>query len=159
MPWDPPVGFTSEQLVTAAHLNGLRNSLVFLEEVAYVEFTATVNVTGTSFVDVVSSGAIEYENVPHVIEFRCFNAAAGSAGIFRLHLRDGSTDRGFFLDAAANETVRSLYQRFRVTPTAGSHTYKISGQNAASQTSLVRAGAGGAGVALPGFIRISRVPT
>jgi hypothetical protein len=44
-------------------------------------------------------------------------------------------------------------------PTAASHTYVISSQNGGAGTSTVSAGAGGAGVNMPGFIRITRVPT
>ena len=41
MPWNPPAILLSGELVTAAKLNQLRDSLMFAEPVAYTQYTGT----------------------------------------------------------------------------------------------------------------------
>jgi hypothetical protein len=53
----------------------------------------------------------------------------------------------------AHDTV--VYAVRRMTPAAGSRTYSIRASVSAG-TGLITAGAGGAGAAMPGFIRITR---
>ena len=153
--------------MTAAYLNGLGNSLRFLKEVAYVEFTADVSVTATTegtANSVVSAGAITYEAVPHLIEFfapgaRPDNGAAGR--ILHLILYDSTTALGELAGpttpAAANDNHPIMAAR-RLTPTAAAHTYNVKAWTSAG-TALVQAGAGGSGTKFPGFIRVTRVPT
>jgi hypothetical protein len=74
--WTPPAfdDVSTGELVTASQINALGNSLRFLKRIAYVEFTSDVNVSATTVGTantIVSSGAITYENVPHLIEFWC----------------------------------------------------------------------------------------
>jgi hypothetical protein len=159
--WTPPAfdDISTSELVTAAYLNGLGNSLRFLKEVGRVDFQSTVNVTGTSFVNIVSLGAITYEAVPHLLEFWAFRSQAGASGTFSIHLRDGTTDLGQLHSLSATGRSDAVKLEHNFTPSAASHTYVISGINGASQTSTVLAGAGGAGTVMPGFIRITRVPT
>src|SRR6266542_5785773 len=141
MAWVTPRTWVQGEVVTAAQLNEqLRDNISYLKDIAYVEFTANVSVTGTAFVDIVSSGAITYAATPIVIEFYCFNITCGASGILEVDIRDGATDLGKLIDLNTNETIRAPFSTRTLTPTAGSHTYTISAKNGASQTSTVRAG-------------------
>jgi len=160
MPWHTPVTVTTGQLLTATNWNEqVRDNISYLKDIAYVEFMSNVSVTGTAFVDIVSSGAITYAATPIAIEFYCFNITCGASGILEIDIRDGATDLGKLIDLNTSETIRAPFSTRTLTPTAGSHTYTISAKNGASQTSTVRAGAGGAGNPLPGFIRIRGIPS
>jgi hypothetical protein len=125
------------------------------EEIAYVEFTSNVSITGTGAVDIVSSGAITYTATPIIIEFWCRAATAGPSANLRLLFMDGATELARMAAWATNFTEQDVYAKRRLTPSAASHTYKFAGQNVGSQTSTIVAGAGGAGVDIPGFIRIT----
>src|SRR6266511_2639807 len=114
---------------------------------------------GTASEDIVSSWAITYAATPIAIEFYCFNITCGASGILEIDIRDGATDLGKLIDLNTSETIRAPFSTRVLTPPAGSHTYTISAKNGASQTSTVRAGAGGAGNPLPGFIRIRGIPS
>jgi hypothetical protein len=159
MPWNPPSTRITGYGVDAANdWNPVVESLAFLEEVAYVEFTSDVSVTGTGDVEIVSAGAVTFEAVPHLIEFQSARALAGGAGGLNILLFDSTTNLGL-LGAVGTGVGENLYRTRRLTPTAASHTYRVMGKNLVSQTSTVRAGVGGADVNLPGYIRITRIPT
>ncbi len=158
--WTPLRTWTTGEVATAAMFNAqLRDNLDYTGDIAYVEFTADVTVTGTAFVDVVSSGAITYAVTPIIIEFYSRAAVVGGAGGMTLNLRDSTTDLGAFLGLSTSTTADGIYVARKLTPSAGPHTYIISAQNLLSQTSSVKAGAGGAGNYMPGFIRIRGVPS
>jgi hypothetical protein len=163
MPWTGTTTRSTGFLVTAAVWNSeLVDNMTFLEEVNYTEFTSNVSITATTegtANQVVTSGAISYENVPHLIEFWCPAVTAGVAAL-RLGVFDGTTQVGLFTNSAANETSRAYKGEHRLIPTAASHTYNVRGYNASAATGTVAAGAGGTGVTLlPGFIRVTRIPT
>lgn len=159
MPWTTPVTRATNYGVLAANWNELVGDLAFMVEVGRATFTVDVSVTGTAFVDVVSLGAITYEAVPHLFDFQCNRLTAGGSGTCALALRDSTTDLGRFFQAGTGETVRGPSPYTVLTPTAASHTYKVSAINSVSQTSTVSAGAGGAGNFLPGLLRVFRIPT
>lgn len=160
MAWTDPRTWVTGEVVTAAIGNQhWRDNLRYLEDLAYVEFTSNVSITGTSFVDVVSSGPITYEAAPIVIEFSCVRFQVGASGGCNLHLRDGATDLGQLVVGPTSSQEEAVLVMRRLTPTAASHTYVISGKNAASQTSTVHVGAGGAATNMPGFIRVRGIPT
>ena len=152
--------------VTATNWNDLVDNLNYLAEVNYTEFTADVSITATTVGtanQIVSSGAITYTADPILIEFFCgrFNAPANPVQVI---LRDGTTVLGTITQIAANATVTPFYAPpRRLTPTAASHTYNVAAWVTTSGTGTVKAGTGGtAGDAttyLPGWIRITRVPT
>jgi hypothetical protein len=134
-------------------------------EIAYQEFTASVIVSSTSEAapnDVVSSGSIVFDgSTTVVIEF--FSplvqpgAAAGSTLICSLW--DSTTDLGrmsYSLNpSATNPASGPVSCQRRLIPTATTHIYKIRAF-AAGANGTIFAGAGGATVFLPGFIRITR---
>jgi hypothetical protein len=164
MPWSNPATRSTGYLVTATNWNELANDLSFLAQVAYVEFTANVTLSATavgSANQIVSAGAITYEAVPHYIEFGCGRITA-AAGATNLILRDGTTVLGTLAQLAASSTNHPVHRAVQLTPTAASHTYNVAGW-VASGSGTVLAGTGGAAgdqtTYLPGFIRVSRVPT
>jgi hypothetical protein len=155
MTWTAPRTWSTGELVTAALLNEqIRDNLSYLKDITLVTFTSNVSVTGTAFVDIVSSAATDYGATPIIVEFYCIRVTAGGSGSVVLSLRDGATDLGRFLALSTSESSNPTYAAVKITPTAGSHTYKISAKNLTSQTSTVFAGAGGADLNLPGYIRI-----
>ena len=167
--WTPPAldDISTSELVTAAYLNGLGNSLRFLKEVEYEQFTADVTVTATTegtANSVVSASTLTYEAVPHMITFFCPGARPdnGAAGrVLHVILYDSTTALGELAGpttpAAANDN-HPIHAQFRITPTAASHTYNVKAWTSAG-TALIQAGAGGTGTKVPGFIRVERIPT
>jgi hypothetical protein len=162
--WTPPAfdDVSTGELVTASQINALGNSLRFLKRIAYVEFTSNVSVTATSegtANQIVSAGAITYENVPHLIEFFAPVVQPVGGVLLRFMLEDSTTVLGQIArkQLAASEESE-VYGVRRLTPSAASHTYNVRAWTT-SGTATVVAGSGGSGTALPGFIRITRVPT
>jgi hypothetical protein len=131
-------------------------------QLALVTFAATVNVTGSEVAptDVVSAGTLAFDGVTPVhIEFFAVQGRSATVvnALVGLNLWDGNTDLGricLFQNGGSGTVVFGGITGSRyLTPAAGSHTYKIRGW-ASTGTAVVVAGAGGAGVELPGFIRI-----
>lgn len=134
-------------------------------ELDYVEFTSPVTPTNTveaSADTVVTAGAVTFDgSTIAIIEFFALNArpafdAAGRSITFWL-FQDGSSigSIGFISTPAASANNVPVHISRRMTPSAGSHTYSIRCTVNAG-TGLVSASTGGAGAALPGFIRITR---
>ena len=129
----------------------------------YVQITANVSITATTAAtaqSVIDGGAVTYDGSTRIkIEF--FTAAitvpTGNECIVVLY--DGATDLG---NIAANSNHGSLatdycyYAAAFLTPSAASHTYHIKAWNASAGTSTVLAGAGGAGVTMPAWYRITK---
>lgn len=166
MPWTSAVTRTTGYGVTAAVWNSEHvDNMNFLKEVAYTQFTGNVSSTaitvGTAG-QFVSAGAITYEDVPHLIEFYCPRFAIGAAGAYII-LRDGTTVLGVLDWIEASAKRHAVYVARRLTPTAASHTYNIAAWLQAAGTITAEAGSGGAAgdntAELPGFLRITRIPT
>lgn len=125
-------------------------------EFAYAEFTANVNVTATTEATantVVTAGAVTFDGAtPVVIEFVSIDAGRGTSNL-DLWLFDGSTSLGLWDFTQAAHGFVSL--RRRLTPSAAAHTYSVRASVDAG-TGVVSAGAGGAGVSLPGYVRITK---
>ena len=165
--WNPPPfdDISTSELVTAAYLNKLGNSLRFLKEVAYTSWSSNVSVTATTegtANSLASTGAITYENVPHLIEVfspKCTPPASGVQMFVTLY--DSTTVIGRFVTAEVNATGAiglPFYVGHRLVPSAASHTYNVKA-HVISGTGTMAGGAGGSAAFLPGFIRITRVPT
>lgn len=165
MPWSIPSTRSSGYTVTATNWNEIANDLAFMAEVAYVEFTSDVSITATTVGtanQIVSAGAITYEAVPHLIEFFSPRWTA-PAQVGNLILRDGTTVLGTLSQFVASQNHPDPYVARRLTPTAASHTYNVAAWLGGAGTGTMRAGTGGAtGDAttfMPGFIRVTRIPT
>jgi hypothetical protein len=158
MAWSPPETFANNEIVTATKLNtNIRDNMREVwREIAYVEFTSGVTLASGSDSDIVSSGAITYTAEPILIEFFSPSVLVPDATSGELRLFDGATNLGTLAtvqtqDATSGSLVFPAHLGRRLTPTAASHTYKIAGRGASV---VVGAGAGGAGVTMPGYIRI-----
>lgn len=165
MPWTNPATRSTGYLVTSTNWNELVNNSLFLAEVNYTSFTADVSITATTAAtanQIVSSGAITYEAVPHMIYFWAARYTAPAQATTFL-IRDGTTILGTLTQTVASQNQMPFPLEYRVTPTAASHTYNVAAYNAAASTGTVKAGSGGAAgdatTFVPGFIRIVRVPT
>ena len=165
MPWSNPATRSSGYSVTAANWNEVVNDLLFLAEVAYVEFTADVSITATTVGtanQVVSAGAVTYEAVPHMIEFWCARYTAPAQQTWHI-LRDGTTVLGTLGNTQASDAEPGITFQRRLTPTAASHTYNVASYLGGAGTGTYKAGTGGTAgdgtTYLPGFIRVTRCPT
>lgn len=131
-------------------------------ELAYNEFTSNVTITpavteGTP-TNIVSASSVTFDGGPVVIEAFLPGVHAGSGGA-TLILRDttAATSLGWWAVFGANEAMEGLTLWRRMTPAAGARVYSVAGFAASGGAITVTAGAGGAGVLMPGFIRITKV--
>lgn len=161
MAWTTTTTRATGYTVTAAVWNAEHvDNLQHLEEVAYAEITSDVSVTATSEAsptDVVSSGALTYEAVPHIIEWVCSGVAPGSGNQTIISLWDGTTQINRIAEHA--DSICASRATIRLTPTAASHTYRIRAHRVTGN-GTIRAGAAAAGADnSPAFIRIYKVIT
>ncbi len=144
----------------------LRDNISYLKDIAYVEFTADVTITSTveaTPTDVVSAGAITFAATPIEISFftSALETAAATSASVVVNLWDGATNLGRIgqiTTSAAAVSRAPMNVVTRLTPTAGSHTYKITAYQA-NGNGLVRGGTGGSGNYRPGYIRIRGIPS
>lgn len=134
-------------------------------ELAYVEFTSPVAVSGTSETvspnDVVSAGAVTFDGTACWFEFWCPYVTPNSttsADVFAAFY-DGTTSQGkaILVENGTSPGVAMCpgWMRRKLVPSAGSHTFKVSAWEASGAGSI-GAGLGGAGNYLPGYIRITK---
>lgn len=165
MTWtNPPTRSTGFAVTATVWNNEHVGNMDHLTEVNYTEFTSDVAITGTTVGaanQIVTSGPITYEAVPHMIEFEAW-IEPGATGSQFIILRDGTTVLGTLGRFAAGGATGPVSRSRRITPTAASHTYNVACWNA-SALGAIKAGPGGTAgdntTHLPGFIRIYRVPT
>lgn len=137
--WAPPVGY----------------------ELAYNQITANVGLTATTGATaqlVIDGGTRTYDGLPVLIEFVTPMLEAASGQWTVVDLWDGATDLGQFVQGGpgpGNFIGASACARRRLTPTPGSHNYKIMGW-VTGGTGKVYAGTGAAGSYVPAFIRVTR---
>jgi hypothetical protein len=128
-------------------------------ELAYAQVTAPVSVVnGVGAAQlIVETAARTYDGLPISIEFYSVNVLTPVAGAIHLTLYDGSTAVAelALLAAASGQFSAPCHARYRFTPTAGSHTYRVFSW-VSSGTGTVNAGAGTASAFVPAFIRITR---
>ena len=165
MPWTSPSTRSTGYTVTAANWNELVNNQLFVEEVAYAEFTADVSVTATTVGtanQIVSAGPVTYEAVPHLIEIYICTTVSAAMGC-RFILRDSTTVLGTLAIASSSTSEAGLGLSRRITPTAAAHTYNVAAWLASAGTWTMKAGTGGTAgdttTYLPGYIRVTRLPT
>ena len=165
MPWLIPSTRATNYKVLAADWNAIANDLAFIAEVGYAEFTSPVTVTATTVgtaVQLVTMPAVTYEAAPILIEYYLPRVTPGVAQL-NLDLRDGTTVLGQLGSAPANGSPGPIYGVRRLTPTAASHTYNLTAWNNAAATATISVGTGGTAgdqtAILPGFIRVTHVPT
>ena len=146
----------------------VRDNLRATEYAVYTEFTSAVNVTSTNEAapdTIVTAGAFTARAEPLDLIFYCpFAQTDNTAGAtITLNLWEDGVDLGRIArikeSSSANpgSNTAPVYVRRRHTPTAASHTYSIRAWVSVA-TGVVTAGAGGAGVAMPGYIAAQYVP-
>jgi hypothetical protein len=167
MAWTTATTRSSGFSVTASVWNAEHvDNMNFLKRVNYTEFTSDVNVSATTVGTantIVSSGAITYENVPHLIEFWCAGVTSVGA-ITNIILKDSSTVLGTLnVIPSGGNGASPLYCARVLTPSAASHTYSVAGWVESADTVVFEAGTGGTAgnstTYLPGYIAVYRVPT
>lgn len=133
-------------------------------ELGYTEFTAPVSITATTEAspnNVVSAGALTFDGTAHWFEFHAAYADASSvtSNCLRAGFYDGTTSQGKTLlvenAASPGDVIVTPYIRRKLTPSAGSHTFKVAAW-IDSGTGTIGAGAGGSGNYVPGYIRITK---
>jgi hypothetical protein len=132
------------------------------EELGYTEFTADVTISATSeaaATTVVTASAITFDgSTTAIIEF--FSPAvdpSGVAGTIDLFLFQDGSSIGRLSKTRAGDTGAGgpVFAARRLTPASGSRTYSVRGMRTVSNGN-VRAGAGGSGNFMPGYIRIKK---
>lgn len=135
-------------------------------ELGYEEVTSNVTLvalgTNSGLTDVITFDPITFDGQPVMVEFYCSDIYGSGADPLYVHLYEGATGLGRMgLVTASSSATRNnpVICRYRFTPSAGSHTYKIVAENTdAGGTGLVRAGAGGSSsVYVPAYARITKV--
>jgi hypothetical protein len=135
-------------------------------EFSYVEHTSDVNVTATveaSADTIVTAAAFAGDGSTTIlIEYYCGDAEASGGTVGRslvVWLFDGSTSLGYMglvVGPTNTSDRRPFYGARRLTPSNASHTYSARGTVSAG-TGILHSGSGGTGVALPAFIRITKI--
>jgi len=130
----------------------------------YVEITATVNVTSTN--EAAPDTIIAGNNVAYTggaVLFECFIPdinATNAVILTPLLLQDGVSlgrlaSMPIAVAVGTGVFFGPWYFARKITPAAGNHTLTLAGFNGAAGTIVVEAGAGGAGVLVPAFIRVT----
>jgi hypothetical protein len=166
MPWTTATTRATGFAVTAAVWNSEHvDNMNFLKQVNLTTYTGDQSTSATTVgtaTTIVSSGAITYEAVPHIIEFYCPMYAAPAVSM-NLILKDNTTVVGTIARLGASAPNMPIYTRTPITPTAASHTYLVAAWLGGAGTATFNAGTGGTAgdstTDLAGFIRIFRVPT
>lgn len=133
-------------------------------EINYTQITASVNITDTSestATALISPGAITFDGTPVVAEFFTPDLVSPSvAGFVVVSLFEGATQIGRFCELSAGSTQANVpvLARFRFTPTAAAHTYKLTANaNSVTGTPLIAAGSGGTAGFMPAYLRFTKV--
>lgn len=165
----PPTKASGDTLSATDWNTYIKDNFTQLEsrkDADFTTFTADVTVSSTteaSGTTIVTAGAVSC-NGTDVYEIEFFSAyvsiaANASGNTLWLSLFEGSTQIGR-LGVVANSANTQIGQpfliKYRLTPSNGSHTYKITGHRS-NANGTVSAGSGGTGAAVPGYIRVRKV--
>jgi hypothetical protein len=151
---------------TAAGTPGTWRSMNQGEELAYDQITVNVGITTTSAAGsnlVVGGTTRTYDGNPVIIEFfsDCVQAPSSVSLAAFIQLLDGSTDLGIigevYNGTATTGMAASVFARRRITPTPGTHNYRIGGYMSGGANAIVFAGPGtGTGLHMPAYLRVTR---
>ena len=135
-------------------------------EINYTEITATVNVTDTSestATALISPGSVTFDGQPVIVQFYSNGVVPPNttSGFIVISLFEGSTQicrLAQVTNAASSQIVVPVYATYRFTPSAGAHTYKITGWvGSTSGTPNIHAGSGGTSTPVPAYVRFVKV--
>lgn len=137
-------------------------------EIGYDQITSdsaalnsTVEATGTT---ILTCAAHTFDGGPVMMEFFApyLTGQTANNGVLYISLFEGSTQIarifGKILTNTAALENEGLIARYRFTPSAASHTYKITAfvTDAGGSTYVIKAGAGGTGTLAPAFVRFTK---
>lgn len=137
-------------------------------EIVYAQITSNANITDTSEATataLITAGPATYDGGAVLLEFFTILLVpdTNAAGDFTIvTLFEGSTQLTRLASVrtvvtAANCEV-SVVGKYRFTPTAGSHTYKVCGfVPSTTGTPTISAGLGGTGALSPAYCRVTKV--
>lgn len=135
-------------------------------ELVYNQVTSTVNIASTTEATgtlLVQCSAFTFDGAAVIFEFYCAGLSAstvsGSAVIVSLF--EGATEIGIIAIQQNQTSVGAanlpIVARLRFTPTAGSHTYKVTAfATSLTGTPNMQAGAGGTGAVVPMYARFTK---
>jgi len=140
-------------------------------ELGYTQITSSVLVTSTteaSGTTIITCGAVTFDGAPVMVEFSApaieLPTATNATNDVVVSLFEGATQIGRLCvclldDLASGQNYRvPACGRLRFTPTAASHTYKVTAfASSTTGSPSVDAGAGGTGVVVPAFCRFTKV--
>ncbi|MFZ9988090.1 MAG: hypothetical protein ACO3HV_10090 [Candidatus Nanopelagicales bacterium] len=133
-----------------------------LVELGYSQITSSVTV-GTSVTNVSSVLTVVCDGSPILVEFfapsgRCW--LGGDNLTFSL-FEDGTQKASPWGESVAQSdlTAAPIHLQYRLTPSAGSHTYQVKAVSSLSSSQQIRAGSGGTGspAYAPAFLRVSKI--
>ena len=133
-------------------------------EIGYTQITANANITDTveaTATALISPGALTFSGAAVWCEFftACLFYPTGAAGQnIQVCLFEGSTEIARLVSGKVNSITAQLiipaFAKYRFTPSAGSHTYKITGfVTAVTGTPAIGAGPGGTAAFPPAYVR------
>jgi len=167
MPYTPTNWVEGVTTLGPTNMNKIETALAAApgSELAYVEFTADVSVVATTAAGattIVTAAAVTFDGSTAVwVEFQAARVETSSVTAIPsiIDLWDGASDLGILGSVlnATNAIATPFSRARRLTPSSGSHTFSVRGWQPSGGPYVIRAGAGGAGVNLPGHIRITRV--
>jgi len=123
----------------------------------YAQATSNVSITGTSLASptsIVAGSAVTWDGSTKILlEFFAINSTKGTTFFSTGFYEDGSNiNQGSYMTASP---YGFYYSAYRITPTAGSHTYSVKGCVDAG-SGQVQCGVGGSGTSAPAYLRITR---
>lgn len=129
----------------------------------YAQYTASVSVTATTEASantLASGNGVYYDGTKLRLEFSSsgYKLTGGTESSMSLvFLRDSTVLGQMVCDLDHNDDDGSpLHCVTYDTPPAGTHTYTVKAFLSAGGTVLVKAGAGGSGTLLPGYLRVTK---
>lgn len=136
-------------------------------EIGYTQITADVNLTDlaeNTATALISPGALTFDGAPVMVEFFAEEiiSPTGVSAFLVLTLFEGATEitRLAVFDSLSATVIPPApgIGRYRFTPSAASHTYKLCGfVSSTAGTPHIRAGSGGTGGNAPAYLRFTKV--
>ena len=131
-----------------------------LVELGYSQVTSSVSL-GTTLTNVTSTLTVVCDGGPILVEFyapsaRCFGTDNMSIALFEDGVQKAEP-WGESVGSASTVAATPVYLTYRLSPSAGSHTYQVRARS--NQSQQIRAGSGGTGspAYAPAFIRVSKI--
>jgi hypothetical protein len=160
--YTPQTWVANTTVVSAARMNYIESGLTAaaagggggITEVAYAQITTDTTCTFGSSITIVTAPAFTADGTSvYMIEFYAIDVRSGVNANLYIQLYEGATFVGAmgYCNGTPNALSRSMFAVRRITPSSGSHTYKIVGE-AATANGFVNSQAGGN--INPTFIRI-----